>query len=208
MKKYLKTPVFRIFGLLFAVIASFGAMAQTPNQSDFPRSTAIVNKHHGFLVFCDSQPLAEYDVIGEIAIEGQGDRDVQNSGGQYQPIRDFLAKKARSVNYLADGLILNLVNGGTDKALIIQFKPNAQNKSYAKANQYQGVYVFTDCEPIHATKYLSTSKMTYSFGSMQYTKLRDKLLKKAKKESPNAEGVLFKFTSGGTDVADAVSFEK
>ena len=40
----------------------------------------------------------------------------------------FLIKKTRMSNSFADGIILNLVNGGTDKAIIIKFKDNATNK--------------------------------------------------------------------------------
>jgi hypothetical protein len=96
---------------------------------------AGVNKIQGFYIFTDCQPLAEYDVIGEVTTTGHNDRDIKNSGAQYQPVRDYLIRAARQVNYTADGLMITLVNGGTDKAVIIKFKENVENKNQAKVKQ-------------------------------------------------------------------------
>jgi len=176
------------------------------NISYSQNNIATVNKIQGFYIFSDNQPMAEYDVIGEVTTNGHNDNDINNSGGQYQPVRDYLIKTARQVNYTADGLILTLVNGGTDKAVIIKFKENAQNKSQAKVIQYQGVYLFVDCEPLKETKYLGTIKSKISFSSPQYSSLRDKLLKKCKGEYPDSKGLIIKFVSGGTDTGDAIKF--
>jgi hypothetical protein len=167
---------------------------------------ANANKIQGFYIFIDSQPMAEYEVIGEITSEGHNDRDIKNSGGQYQPVRDYLINKARQTNYQADGLILTLVNGGTDKAVIIQFKENAENKSLARVTQYQGLYLFVDCEPVKQSNYLGTIKSKLSLSSAQYSSLRDKIIKKCKKNFPSANGLIIKFVSGGVDTGDAVIF--
>lgn len=188
--------------LAIFLAATLVSMAQAPN------STAVVNKVQGFYIFTDSQPIAEYDVVGEFSTEGHDDKDIRSSGAQYQPVRDYIAKKVRAVNYLADGLILNFQNGGTDKAVVIKFKENAQNKNHAKVAQFQGLYLFVDSEPLNPTEYLSTSKVSLTLGSSQYSVLRDKLIKKAKKESPTAEGLVLKFVAGGSDVGDAVKFKK
>lgn len=177
------------------------------NNSYSQNNLATVNKIQGFYIFTDNQPLAEYDVIGEVTTNGHNDNDIKNSGAQYQPVRDYLIKIARQVNYTADGLILSLVNGGTDKAVIIKFKENAQNKNQAKVSQYQGLYLFVDCEPIKETKYLGTIKSKMSFSSAQYSSLRDKLIKKCKGDYPDAKGLIIKFVSGGTDTGDAIKFE-
>jgi hypothetical protein len=168
---------------------------------------AVVNKIQGFYIFTDNQPLAEYDVIGEVTTTGQNDNDINNSGAQYQPVRDYLIRTARQVNYTADGLIITLVNGGTDKAVIIKFKENSENKNQAKVTQYQGLYLFVDSEPMNKTKYLGTIKSKISFSSSQYTALREKLIKKCKKDYKEAEGLILKFVSGGTDTGDAIKFE-
>ncbi|MBU3743912.1 MAG: hypothetical protein FGM61_05095, partial [Sediminibacterium sp.] len=77
---------------------------------------AVVNKIQGFYIFNDCLPLSDYDVIGEISTDGNTDKEIKMSKGQYIPVRDFLIKSARQVNYNADGLIINLVNNGMDKA--------------------------------------------------------------------------------------------
>lgn len=170
------------------------------------KNIATVNKIQGFYIFTDSQPLADYDVIGEVTTKGHNDPDIRNSGAQYQSVRDYLVKTARQVNFAADGLILSLVNGGTDKAVIIKFKENAKNRNQAKVNQYQGKYLFVDCEPISETKYLGSVKSKISFSSSQYSSLRDRLIKKCIEDFSDAEGLIIKFVSGGTDTGDAITF--
>jgi hypothetical protein len=187
---------------LLALVTLFGILSNLNSQNNI----ATVNKIQNFYIFTDNQPLAEYDVIGEVTTNGHNDNDIKNSGGQYQPVRDYLIKTARQVNYTADGLIMSLVNGGTDKAVIIKFKDNAQNKNQAKVVQYQGLYLFVDCEPIKETKYLGTIKTKFSLSSSQYSSLRDKLIKKCKGDYPDAQGLIIKFVSGGTDTGDAVKF--
>ncbi|SFC80304.1 hypothetical protein SAMN05421780_11028 [Flexibacter flexilis DSM 6793] len=193
--------------VLLAILLAVGFIGQVHAQN--PKAEAVANKINGFFIFTDSQPLAEYEAVGEIATTGHNDRDIKNSGAQYQAVRDYIIREARKVNYTADGLMFQLVNGGTDKAIIIKFKesvPNAE-KSKARVTQFQGVYTFVDCEPTAATDYLGTVKTSFSLGSAQYTKCRDKLLKKAKKEYPNAEGLVIKFNAGGSDTGDAVKFK-
>jgi len=168
---------------------------------------ATVNKINGFYIFTDNQPIAEYDVIGEITTKGHNDPDITSSGAQYQPVRDYLIKTARQANYTADGLIVSLINGGTDKALIIKFKENATNKNQAKVTQFQGLYLFVDCEPLKETKYLGTVKATMSWSSSQYSAVRDKLIKKCKGDFSDAKGIVIKFVSGGSDTGDAIKFE-
>jgi hypothetical protein len=90
----------------------------------------------------------------------------------------------------------------------IHGEENAENKNQAKVTQYQGLYLFVDCEPINKTKYLGTIKSKMSFSSSQYSSLRDKMIKKCKKDFPDAEGLILKFVSGGTDTGDAIKFDE
>lgn len=76
-------------------------------------------------------------------------------------------------------------------------------KNTAEVDQYQGVYVFTDSKPVGEYDYLGTVKVSMSL-SGQYASVRDALIKKAKKEYPNANGIIFNFKDGGTDKADAI----
>ena len=187
--------------LLTTLVSLKSIVAQT--------NRAEVSKIKGFYIFCDSEPVSEYEVIGEVNSSNHNDPDIQRSGAQYQPVRDYLIKKAREVNYTADGLILSLVNGQTDKAVIIKFKEGQKKKSLAKVKRFQGVYIFTDCEPLKQHNYLGTvKKKSLLFGgSLQYQPVRDRLLKMAKKKHPRANGMIVKLVSGGADTGDAIEFE-
>lgn len=81
------------------------------------------------------------------------------------------------------------------------------DKAKAEVNQLQGVYVFTDSKPIKEYDYLGTVKNTFTMGSGQYQPLRDKLIKKLKKDFPTADGAIFYFNNGSTDRCDAIKFK-
>lgn len=188
---------------LLTLVILFGQVFICFSQS----SIAVVNKIQGFYIFTDCQPLAEYDAIGEVTTDGNNDLDIINSGGQYQPVRDYLIKTARQTYYSADGIILSLVNIGASKAVIIKFKENATNKNHAKANQYQGLYIFVDSEPLDETEYIGTIKSRMSLSGDQYVSVRDKLIRKCKSDHKDAKGLIIKFVSGGTDTGDAIKFK-
>jgi hypothetical protein len=186
--------------ILLSICLLFGGSSISFAQNNI----AVVNKIQGFYIFTDSQPLADYDAVGEVTTTGNEDRDVIQSGGQYQPARDLLIRLARQYNYTADGLILTFVNGGADKGIIIKFKDNQQNKNQAKVMQYQGCYIFTDSEPLNEANYIGS--VTANLFSSQYTSVRDHFIKKSKKKFPDGKGLIIKLVSGSTDSADAIKF--
>ncbi len=167
----------------------------------------IVSKIQGFYIFTDSQPIADYEVVGEVSTEGHNDADISKSKGQYQPVRDFLIRSARKVNYTADGLILSLVNDGDDKAVIIKFKENTVKNSHSKVNQFQGVYIFADSEPMHETEYISTVTDPGKSNNFQYHALKEKLINICRKEQTNAKALVLKLVYGGTDSGDIIRFK-
>ena len=169
---------------------------------------AVVNKINGFYIFNDCLPISEYDVIGEVSTEGNSDKEIKISKGQYTTVRDFLIKTARQVNYNANGLILSLVNGGTDKAVIIKFKENKIENNQAKVNQYQGVYLFVDNEPISQNEYIGSVKIKGHLSSSQYSTVRDKLLERCKIEFSGSKAMILKFVNGGNDTGDLIRFLK
>lgn len=168
---------------------------------------AVVNKIQGFYIFTDSQPIADYEVVGEVTTEGHNDSDINRSKGQYQPIRDYLINAARRVNYTADGLVFSLVNGGNDKALIIKFKDKSATNSHSKVNQYQGVNVFVDSEPLHEYEYVGSVLDKGKSNIFQYSELRDKLIATCKKEIVNSKAIVLKLIYGGTDTGDVIKFK-
>lgn len=181
-------------------------------NSNFAQSNiGIVKKIQGLYIFTDNEPMADYSVFGEISIsqaEAQADVDIKSSMAHYQAVRDFLIKKTRMSNSFADGIILSLVDGGTDKAIIIKFKDNATNKDYAKVNRNKGLYTFVDCEPLSKYQNLGSIsfKNTLSFSSNQYAGIRDVLIKKSLKEYNGANGVIIQLSRGSNN-ADAISLK-
>ena len=89
--------------------------------------------------------------------------------------------------------------------LLLAAKTNTN--AQATATQLQGMYIFTDCTPMQEYEVLGTVKSAASLGSSQYTAVRDRLIKKAKKEHPTGTGIIFHFDDGGTDMADVIKFK-
>jgi hypothetical protein len=182
----------------FILLLSINSIAQS--------NIATVKKIQGILVFSDNEPIANYLVYGEVSISSteQLERELQQNKGQYQTVRDYLIKKTRLSNSQADGLILYLINGGIDKALVIKFKENETNINQARVNNYQGISTFIDCEPTNKYEYLGSVKSVVNFTSGQYQPVRDNLIRKTKKEFKNANGLILKLVPGGADNGDAI----
>jgi hypothetical protein len=87
------------------------------------------------------------------------------------------------------------------------------HKDGASVNQYQGVYVFTDSSPTAEYKVLGSVKpkgrglMAMGVKSVQYTSVRDAMIKAAKDAYPQANGVILTFSAGSADNCDAIEME-
>lgn len=187
--------------ILFSVLI-IGISVNVFSQSNL----AEVNKINGFYIFVDSKPVGDYELLGEVKVD-ETDKEVLKSGGQYSAIRDNIIKNARSANYSADGLIFQYINGGTDKAVIIKFKNQSEKNNLAKVEQFQGLYIFTDCTPTTEYKYIETVKFSGGFNSPQYSNVRDTIIKRVRKKHSDAEGIILKFVIGGSDLGDAIEFK-
>lgn len=81
-------------------------------------------------------------------------------------------------------------------------------KSTGEVDQLQGYYIFVDSKPVMEYEYMGTVKgPSVSFGSGQYQSVRDVLIKRAKKDYPTADALIFTFKDGGTDRCDAIKFK-
>lgn len=79
----------------------------------------------------------------------------------------------------------------------------------ATVNQVDGLFLFVDSRPANNYKYLGSVKYNNILqGNPQYTVIRDALIKRVKKDWPDANGVIFHFSSGSADKADAIRFDK
>ena len=79
------------------------------------KASCKVVKQQGLYVFCDCKPLQEYNKVGEIV--GAGGLSIL-----YSDLRNRLIKKVLRKYKTADSLILNLVEGGRDRADAIQIE--------------------------------------------------------------------------------------
>ena len=74
-----------------------------------------VNRQQGLYVFCDCKPIQDYDKLGEIVGAG-------GMSSLYGDLRNRLIKKVLKKYKSADGIIINLVEGGRDRADAIQLQ--------------------------------------------------------------------------------------
>jgi len=79
------------------------------------------------------------------------------------------------------------------------------DKSLAKVEQRQGIYIFTDCVPVAQYEYLSTVKKTNWSGV--YDKLISGVIKNAKQECPQVEALIIQWKPNGTIQADCIRFK-
>lgn len=87
---------------------------------------------------------------------------------------------------------------------------DCNKKSAAVAEQVNGIYIFTDSKPVKEYDFLGTVQATGAFSvrSPQYESVRDVLIKRLKKEYPQADGIILKLKDGDTDKADAIKFKE
>ena len=67
----------------------------------------------------------------------------------------------------------------------------------AEVDQFAGIYVFKDSKPVKETEFLGTEKVGFSM-SGSYEDVRDKMIKKVRKDYPSAEAIILR--DGKADV--------
>jgi len=87
-------------------------------------------------------------------------------------------------------------------------KAQETEKSLARVNQHSGLFVFTDCLPAGAYKFLGTiSGAKIKMKSPQYTTIRSGLIEQVREEFPDANGVILHLIAGSKDKADVILIE-
>lgn len=79
-------------------------------------------------------------------------------------------------------------------------------KQTAEVEQLQGVYIFTNSKPVLEYDFLGSIKVGVAM-SADYQTIRNKLMKKARKDYPRADGLIFYFNKGQADRCDAIKFK-
>ena len=95
-----------------------------------------------------------------------------------------------------------------ENADITVIRSNKIDYSFASVNKDNGIFVFTDSEPIQPYTVLGRVKCAISWTSGQYTAIRNQLVKKAVKEYPDADGVILYFNDGGVDRGVVIKFNR
>lgn len=101
--------------------------------------------------------------------------------------------------------------------MLFSFATYAQDckpqKKEAVVEQVLGMYVFVDSTPKAEYNYLGNVTAGSGLGkamggAAEYEAKKMRLIKKAKEEFPNADGVILHFVQGGKDYADAIKFKE
>lgn len=166
------------------------------------KALAKVQKTDGIYVFTDSEPVNDYEVLDRV-------KSSIGLSSSYTSVKNKLIRKALKEYPDADGVILTMVTGGTDKATIIKFKknPDLPKDEYAKAmvNKTDGILVFVDSEPVNEYSIVERVSVAISLTG-QYSEIKNRVVTKARKASDEAEGVIINFTSNLSDKATVVKF--
>lgn len=81
------------------------------------------------------------------------------------------------------------------------------NESTAKVNKINGLYIFTDSQPIAPYDSLGTVDIGFITGT-QYEQIRNNLIKRAKAKFPNANGLIMKFDKKGIDKCTVIKLNQ
>ncbi len=81
------------------------------------------------------------------------------------------------------------------------------DKALANAQKTQGLYIFNDCEPISDYEVIERVKNVVSFWSADYEHIKGKLIKKALKDHPDAQGLILTMSNKTSDAAAVIKFK-
>jgi len=105
-------------------------------------------------------------------------------------------------------ILLIVLTGFLMSAYSQESKPK---KSDATVEQSQGMYVFVDAAPKAEYEFLGTisagTGLGKAMGAAEYGPKKNRLIKNAKEEYPQADGLIIHFNRGGKDTADAIKFK-
>jgi len=161
---------------------------------------ANAHKHMGYYIFTDNEPVSEYTIVDRVKV-------TISLSGEYEGVRNHLLKKVLKSYPDANGVILDLTNGGSDWATIIRFTNSDEREKwgFARVHSFNGYFVFCDCEPVNSYSIIGRSKSAIA-GSGQYDSVKAKLVKKALKKYPQAQGIILSFNKGGIDRGVIIRF--
>ena len=175
--------------VLMLVSATMG-IAQTKDKA-----LARVNKDNGVYVFTDCEPVSKYEILDRTKVH-------ISWSGQYNEVRDKLVKKTLKDYPKCEAIVCE------NPAIVMKYDESVSDsdKPLARVRKINGLFVFTDCEPVNDYDIVERESATFGFKA-DYGSIRNKLIKKAIKDYPDADGVILQFTTGGTDRAVVIKFK-
>lgn len=194
--------------LLYALAISFVAVDAFAQDDSVPQTKNIqlanVYRTDGVYIFVDSDPVSDYEVTNrsKVAFSWAATFSVT---GTYSKIKSKLLRRVLKRAPDSDGVLLTFDTGGVDLAAAIKFKDrSSEKKGQSLVRKEEGICIFTECEPVSPYTVLGREKIHVSWTG-QYTELRSIMLKKTKRDYPDAEGVIF---SSNIDEAVIIKFDK
>lgn len=196
--------------LIIAVMILCGIT--THAQSD--KQLAKVDNYSGIRVFSYCEPIAEYEVLGEVSFAGSsggyytigGMMFASGSEQQYNEIRNALIVSAVMANRAVEGVIIHPIKNKQGRATMIKFKEGAEDTDLAYVSKKRDFYIFIDCKP--TGNYIFQGKRRCSDlvdGSSD--SIIDGILRNTKNLSRNANAIIVTFVTNGYDYAEAITLK-
>jgi hypothetical protein len=92
---------------------------------------------------------------------------------------------------------------------VLAFSTVETGNNIAKVRQSSGMYIFVDSKPVNEYQIVGVVKARVGFNGVGYEDIKEKLVDKAKKMYPHAEGIIFRLgTSGSMNYGDVITYKK
>lgn len=181
-------------------------------QSD--KQLAKVDNYSGVRVFSYCEPVAEYEVLGEVSFAGSsggyytigGMTFASGTEQQYNEIRNALIMSAVMANRAVEGVIIHPIKNKQGRATMIKFKEDAENKDLAYVTKKRDYYIFIDCKPTGDYEFQGKRRCSDLVDGSSDS-IIDGILRNTKNLSRNANAVIVTFVTNGYDYAEAITLK-
>ena len=185
--------------------------------ADDAKQLAKVDNYSGVYVFSYCEPVADYEVIGDVSVNGGGS-SYYSIGGmsfyssgelQYNELRNGLIVSAVMANRSVDGIIIHPTKVNSGRATMIKFKEGTEKKDRELAYVYKksDYYIFVDCKPVSDYTYQGKRRARLLMNGSSES-LIGAILTNTKNLSRDANAIIVHFTTNGYDYAEAITIKE
>lgn len=182
------------------------------------KQLAKVDNYSGVYIFSYCEPVADYEVLGEVSINGGSGGSYYSVGGmtfyrsgelQYNEIRNGLIISAVMANRAVDGIIIHPTKLNSGGATMIKFKKGTKKKDYelAYVHKKRNYYIFVDSKPVSDYTYQGKRRARLLMDGSSDS-LLGSILTNTKNLSRDANAVIVHFSTGGYDYAEAITIKE